>query len=104
MWEYPNGNYPVQEWQLAWTGIDGDEWIEHETREEIAESAMEDEAGLDDAGGGGAANDEVDAEETEPVDRKVPTTFAIDRNYSRQQEDLTRRITDTCERPSRVIP
>lgn len=74
-WEYPNGNYPSHEWPIAWTGIDGDEWIEHETREETAESAMEDEAGID---GGEDASDLQDEWEFVAEDRKVPKGWALD--------------------------
>ena len=30
-WKYIEGNIPAREWPLGWTGIDGDEWVEHES-------------------------------------------------------------------------
>ena len=82
-WEYPHGNYPAREWQVAWTGIDGDTWIEQETQpqqrqpvaeEKSAEYELEKEAGL---GSGDEAPDDEEEEENEkeskPIDRRVPT-------------------------------
>jgi hypothetical protein len=68
-WDYPSGSYYAREWPIAWTGIDGDEWIEQETHEVNAESDLEKEAGLDDGSDGQEEEEEV---EVVPVDRKVP--------------------------------
>lgn len=73
-WAYPFGNYVAREWPVAWTGIDGDEWIEHETipeDEENAESELAREAGLGDEA---AKEEQEEGEEVElvPVDRKFP--------------------------------
>jgi len=39
-WKYPSGNLVAREWQLGWTGIDGDEWMEHETEQESEEIGL----------------------------------------------------------------
>jgi hypothetical protein len=41
-WRYPEGNIPAREWPLGWTGIDGDEWIEHELVPVLEESYDQD--------------------------------------------------------------
>ena len=87
-WAYPSGNYPAREWPVAWTGIDADTWIEHETKEEVdngsngAGGAEEKEAGLDETGDG--KNDDEEEEDDEdanggkPLPRTVPTITLAD--------------------------
>jgi hypothetical protein len=77
-WEYPNGNHPAREWPIAWTGIDGDEWVEEEQKAESDEFEMEVEAGLIEE----EPDEEVEPEEEEidhePIERKIPSMSLSD--------------------------